>query len=108
MRKTCCQAQSATKVKISRPRVRISWVISVARRDRVRGARSERGRAELLLVAMTFDRQRDETIEQRRVVHAARRPQLGVHADRGEAGKGVDLVQIERARGACEQKVHAC
>ena len=83
-----------------------------ARKSKVRA--SEHARLELLLLAMARDRERDEPFDERLIVDAARGPQLRVHADRREAGQGVDLVEIEltgrfgsagnrRGRGRCRR-----
>ena len=45
-------------------------------------SRSERAHAALLLHRMTFDRECDQSIDERRIVDAAGGPQLRVHADR--------------------------
>src|SRR5690348_15399192 len=39
------------------------------------------------------------------IADAAGLPELRVHADLGEAGDGVDLVDVELARG-CEEEIH--
>src|ERR1700682_3461391 len=64
-------------------------------------------RAELLLLRVTLDRERDQAIDQLRVRQPARVPHLRVHADRREPGDGVHFVQIEHLAVAGEQKVDA-
>ena len=63
-----------------------------------RRSRSERARAQPLLVGVALERERDQPIDQRRIGHAARLPHLRVHADGGEAGDGVDLVHAAARR----------
>src|SRR5215469_2724420 len=46
----------------------------------------------LLLLRMTLQRQLKQAINQVRIANPGRRPQLRVHADRGKAGHGVDLI----------------
>ena len=61
--------------------------------------RSERAHASLLLYCVTFERERDQSIDQRRIGDAARGPQLREHADRREARHRVDLVDEQLALG---------
>src|SRR5262245_34909432 len=56
---------------------------------------------------MTFEGEREQSIDERRVVHAACGPQLREHADRGEAGECVDLVHEERAARSTQEEVDA-
>src|SRR5689334_5026056 len=63
--------------------------------------------AELLLLAVAFEGEFDEAIDQLRVVEAARRPHLRVHADRREAGQRVELVQVDDAAVAGEEEIDA-
>src|SRR5580698_64754 len=52
----------------------------------------------LLLLAMTLQRQLNEFVDKLWVLDTTRRPQLGVHADGGETGQGVDLVEDDLRR----------
>ena len=60
---------------------------------------------------MPFDRERDQSVDERRVIDAAGRPHLRVHADRGEPGDGVHFVDEDLVVGARDEEVdarHAC
>ena len=50
-----------------------------------------------LLLGVAFHTKLDETVEQLRIGDTTGLPELRIHADLGEAGHGVDLVQIELA-----------
>src|SRR5262249_3394174 len=63
--------------------------------------------AQVLLLGVTLKRKRDQAIEQHRVGHAGRCPELREHADGRKAGDGVDLVHVELAAAALEQEVYA-
>src|SRR5690606_19488446 len=64
----------------------------------------ERRDAQCLLLGVPLERERDQAIDERRVVQPGRAPQLGVHADRGEPGHRVDLVEPHGARRAVDEK----
>ena len=55
---------------------------------------------------MPFNGEVHEVVDQLRVGHAARRPQLRVHADRGKARQGVDFVHVGLAGGGFEEEIH--
>jgi len=54
-----------------------------------------------------FDGQVDEAADQFLDGHARGFPHLGIHGDRGEAGDGVDLVDVEIAVIFVEEEIHA-
>src|ERR1035441_2153116 len=56
---------------------------------------------------MTLERQDDELVDQRAKAYGAVLPHLRIHADRGEAGDGIDLVDIQLAGGGFQQKIDA-
>src|SRR5262245_56177138 len=60
-------------------------------------------RDEPLARGVALEPERDEAREEIRVGEPARLPELRVHADRGEAGDGVDLVQQHAARAALDE-----
>src|ERR1700712_2750192 len=68
-------------------------------------ASSSHAGSEMLVLRVAIDRERDQSIEQLRVRQPARFPHLRVHADRGEPGDGVHLVQIQHLAVAGEQEV---
>ena len=51
----------------------------------------------LLLFAMAFDGQGDEAVDEFFIRDAAGLPELGVHADAGEAGHGIDFIEVDAA-----------
>src|SRR5437660_8876210 len=51
-----------------------------------------------LLVFVTLDPELDQTVNQFAIRQSSRCPQFRIHADRGEAGHGVDLVDVDLAR----------
>ena len=55
---------------------------------------------------MPCERELNQAVEQSRVGQAAGLPQLGIHADGGEAGDGIDLVDENFSTGAIQQKIH--
>src|ERR1017187_3041429 len=57
------------------------------------------------LLLVTLQRQGDQPVKQRGKAHAAMLPHLRIHADRGEAGDGIDLVDIQLSGGGFEQKI---
>ncbi len=63
---------------------------------------SSHGGSQLLFGGVTFDRERDQAIDQLRVRQSTRFPHLRVHADRREAGDGVHFVEIQDASVARE------
>src|SRR5256885_5390803 len=67
-------------------------------------ARRSHAGTQLLLLGVAFDRKRDEAIEQLRIGDAACGPHLRVHADRGEAGDGVQLVEVQRSGAVVGKK----
>jgi len=50
-----------------------------------------------LAIFVAFDGQLDQAVQQLRVGQATGFPELGVHADFGEAGHGIDLVDVDFA-----------
>ena len=102
MRKTRCQAQT-TAVCQNKRRRRRAWPRSIevsvsTDRDTSAGARDQNA----LVRSCCFSACRSIASAISRSIsaaigHAARRPHLRVHADRREAGDGVDLVDVERA-----------
>ena len=65
------------------------------------------GGAQVLALGVAFQCQLDEAVDEFAVADAAGLPQFGVHADGGEAGKGVDLVEVEALGAALESAVDA-
>src|SRR6185369_10706950 len=61
----------------------------------------------LLLIRVTLEAEIDETADQFRVGQTSRGPEFGVHADGGESGHGIDLVQINFAVLGVHEEVHA-
>jgi hypothetical protein len=53
------------------------------------------GEGGLLLFLVAFGGKADESIDQFFVRHAGGFPELGVHADAGEARHGVDFVEVD-------------
>ncbi len=51
-----------------------------------------------LLVFVPFNSELDQAVDQIRVRQPGCRPQLGIHADRGESRHGIDLVQVNLSR----------
>ena len=59
-----------------------------------------------LSVLVPFDSEAHEVVDQLRVGHPSRLPQLGIHADRGEAWQGVDFVHVRLAGAGFEEEIH--
>src|SRR5688500_678886 len=64
-------------------------------------------RAQLLLLAMALDGELEKSIDQIGIGEAARFPHLRIHADGGEAGQRVHLVDEQLAGRARHQEVDA-
>src|SRR5260221_4732824 len=60
-----------------------------------------------LLLRVPFERKLDESVDQLRHGQPAVLPHLRVHADGGESGNGIDLVDVEAAGRRFEQEVDA-
>src|SRR5207253_10183860 len=52
---------------------------------------------------VTFEGQLNQAVQKLRILQTARFPQLGIHADRGKAGDGIDLVHKEASRLAVKE-----
>src|ERR1700739_2655079 len=52
------------------------------------------GVAVAVLVGAAFQRQRNQPVDQLRIRHTTGGPQPRIHADGGESGQGVDLVDV--------------
>src|SRR5205807_9693768 len=61
----------------------------------------------LLFLLVALQSQLDQPLNQLWVFYSGSRPQLGVHADRGEARHGIDLIEIYLAGLGVHQEVHA-
>src|SRR5262249_11676858 len=64
------------------------------------------GDARACFIGVALQRQLDQPVQQLRIGDAACLPQLGIHADLGEARHGIDLVDVERAGIAVEEAIH--
>src|SRR5215469_14134934 len=60
-----------------------------------------------LLLGVTLKSELNQTIDELRIGEACGGPQLGIHADRGKAGHGVDFVQVDLAGLGIHQEIHA-
>src|SRR5437588_5849687 len=60
-----------------------------------------------LLILVTLYRQLDEPIQQLCIGQSARFPQLGVHADLGEAWEGVDFVDVDFVGPLLQEEIDA-
>src|SRR5581483_10478778 len=58
--------------------------------------------------SVPLERQLDQPVDQLTERQPAMLPHFRIHADRSEAGNGVDLVDIELPCGIFKKKVHAC
>src|SRR5215831_19384167 len=68
------------------PPVSAAWLDAAGSRNNSAGPSSLHARAALLLFSMTFERERNEPVEQRGERKAARCPHLRVHPNRREPG----------------------
>ena len=59
------------------------------------------------MTRVLFQRAGDQTVTERTEGDAAGREELGVHADAGEAGNGVDLVENHGIVRDAQEEVHA-
>ena len=53
-----------------------------------------------LLVFVAFDAELNQAVDEIGIDQSGRGPQFGIHADGGESGHGVDLVQVDFARSS--------
>src|SRR5579875_3559076 len=60
-----------------------------------------------LAILVALDSQFDQAIQQLCVAQAAGFPELGIHADLGKAGHGVNLVDVDLARLFLEEEIDA-
>src|SRR5207249_4448301 len=59
-----------------------------------------------LLLGVALQAKLDQAVEQLRIGDPAGLPQLGIHADLGEAWHGVDLVEVDRAGVFVEEEIY--
>src|SRR6185312_16955324 len=59
------------------------------------------------LLLMPLKREFNESIDEFWILQSRGCPQLGIHADGGEAGHGIDLIHVKLVIVRIEQEIHA-